>query len=166
MSRRVGNFWQARDGSAAVEFGIIAAPFLVLIFGALQLFILVFAQQILETSAEEAGRLVLTGKNPTPAQFRTAVCKGMPAILDCAKVMVDVQVATSFANADTSPPALTYDKDGKVTNTWQYDIGNSGDVVVMRLMYRWPMMNLLNFNLGNLSDNSRLLMATSVFRNE
>lgn len=160
------NFWRAREGSTAVEFGIIAAPFFILLFGALQVFILVLAQQILETSAEGAGRLVLTGKNPTQAQFQAAVCKGMPAILDCTKVMVDVQVATSFSGADTTPPTLTYDKDGNVTNPWKYDTGNSGDVVVMRLLYQWPMFNLLNFNLTNLSNNSRLLMATAVFRNE
>jgi len=39
----------------------------------------------------------------------------------------DMQVATSWSAADTGIPALTFDGNGGVTNTWQYDPGNSGD---------------------------------------
>jgi hypothetical protein len=39
--------------------------------------------------------------------------------------------------------------------------------VVVRLYYQWPIyVSLLGDNLSNLSGNKRLLVATSVFRNE
>jgi hypothetical protein len=37
----------------------------------------------------------------------------------------------------------------------------------VRFYYEWPIyLSLLNNNLGNLSNGSRLLVATAVFRNE
>lgn len=50
--KRFRNFWRAREGSTAVEFGIIAAPFFILLFGALQVFIILLTQQMFQTAAE------------------------------------------------------------------------------------------------------------------
>ena len=170
LSNHLRRFGRRDDGSTAVEFGLVIAPFLVLLFGALQLFLISFAQQILETAAESSGRLILTGnaqkQSLTQTQFQQTLCKSMPAILNCNNVMVDVQVATSFSNANTSAPTLTYDNNGNITNQWQYQPGISGNIVVMRIMYVWPIANILNLQLTNLGNSSRLLIATAVFRNE
>ena len=45
--------------------------------------------------------------------------------------------------------------------------GYDGDIVVVRLYYQWPVyLSLLGFNLADISDNKRLLVATAAFRNE
>ena len=168
MRQLAQTFWRATGGTTAVEFGMLVAPFLVLVFGSLQVFIVLLAQQMLETSAEAAGRTILTGnaQGVTQTAFQQSICKSMPAILNCNNVMIDVQVATSFSSANTSAPTLTYDKFGNVTNLWSYNTGNAGDIVVMRVMYQWPMFNMLTFQVTNLQNNSRLLIATAVFKNE
>jgi Flp pilus assembly protein TadG len=155
---------------SSVEFGFIAGPLLLLLFGALQIFLLFLAQQVLETAVETSGRTIMTGSaqdaKTTAAGFHTTVCNAIPAFLTCSNVMVDVNVATSFSGANTSKPTLTYDQNGNVTNAWNFNMGQPGSVVVVRLLYQWPVFNLLSLQLGNLSNGSRLLMATAVFKNE
>lgn len=163
-------FSRSNDGVAAVQFAMVAAPLLGLLYAALQIFLLFFAQQNLETAAEAAARLILTGnaqKNGvSQTSFKTAVCQQVSALLDCSKVMVDVQVASSFSGANINAPTITYDAQGKVTNTWNYDLGSAGSIVVMRLAYLWPMFNLPGLTLVNQQNGNHLMMATAVFKNE
>ena len=43
-----------------------------------------------------------------------------------------------------------------------YQPGGPGDIVVVRLMYQWPVYaSLLGFNLGDMAGNKRLIMATA-----
>jgi Flp pilus assembly protein TadG len=163
-------FWRRRDGAAAVEFALVAAPFLALILAIIQVGLIIYASQSLQTMAAAAGRLILTGQvqtqNMTQSQFGQAVC-GDATLFSCSGLMVDVQTYSSFSDADTSMPTLSYDAHGNVSNNWQYNPGGPGDIVVMRVMYRWPVfMGPLGLNLSNLGDGYRLLMATSAFKNE
>ena len=49
----------------------------------------------------------------------------------------------------------------------QYNPGGPGDIVVVTLYYEWPIyVSLLGNSLDNLNGGKRLLVATSVFRNE
>ncbi len=164
-------FLRRNDGAAAVEYALVALPFLGLVFAILQTAIVFMAQQQLETATEQAGRYVLTGQaqnnSLTQAQFKTYVCNQVSALFNCNNIMIDVQVASSFSGANTSAPTLTYGSNGQVTNSWSYAPGNPGDIVVMRVMYQWPLVKgPLSFNLANLSNGNRLLMATAVFKNE
>ena len=54
-----------------------------------------------------------------------------------------------------------------MTNTWNYNTGNPGDIVVVQVMYQWPVvLGPLSFTLANLSNGNRLLVSTAVFKNE
>jgi Flp pilus assembly protein TadG len=168
--RDPAGFWRRREGAAAVEFAIVAAPFLALVLAIIQVGLIIYASQSLQTAAATAARLILTGQaqnqSMTQAQFDQAVC-GDATLFTCSGLMVDVRTYSSFSGADTSMPTLTYDAHGNVTNNWQYNPGGPGDIVVMRLMYRWPVfLGPLGLNLSNLGGGYRLLMATSAFKNE
>lgn len=165
------DFLRRGDGTVAVEFAMVALPFLAMIVAIFQVGVVLLAQQELETAVEQASRLVLTGQAQnqklTQNAFTTKVCGYLPALFKCANVMVDLRTADSFAAADASTPTLTYDKKGQVTNVWQYQSGARGDIVVLRVMYQYPvLLGPLHFNLANLSNGARLLMATAVFKNE
>ena len=44
---------------------------------------------------------------------------------------------------------------------------SAGDIVVVRVMYLWPVfIGPLGFNLANHSNGSRLIMASAAFQNE
>ncbi|SFH93112.1 TadE/TadG family type IV pilus assembly protein [Bradyrhizobium sp. cf659] len=163
----------ARDsrGATAVEFALVAAPFLALIIALIQTFLVFFAQQLLESVVRQSARLVMTGQvqsaQMTQAVFKQKVCDQVVILFTCSGLMVDMQVATSWSAANTGIPTLTFDGTGAVTNTWQYDPGNSGDIVVLRVMYQWPVfLGPLGFNLSNLSNGNRLIMSSAAFQNE
>ncbi len=49
----------------------------------------------------------------------------------------------------------------------QFNPGNAGDIVVVRVMYMWPvLLGPLGFNLSNQPNNTRLILATAAFQNE
>jgi Flp pilus assembly protein TadG len=168
----------ARDDGAmaAVEFGLLALPLFAIIFAALQWAIVLMAEQELNSAADQAGRLVMTGQVSstsgqtgylTQTQFQKKVCGYLVALFNCANLMINMQTANSFSGANTSTPSFTtIQKD-----SWSYQTGShnngSTSVIVLQVMYEWPIFgNLLGFNLTNLPNSKRLLMATSVFMNE
>lgn len=159
------------DGATAVEFALIAVPFFAIIVAIIQLGVVCLAQQELETAVEKSARTLLTGSaqtsNLTQSQFTASVCNNLPALFTCGKIMIDLRSATSFSSADTSTPTLTYDANGNVTNTWSYAPGAAGSIMVLRVLYQFPVVPFsLGMNLSNLANNTRLLMATAVFQAE
>jgi hypothetical protein len=78
---------------------------------------------------------------------------------------VDVKNYNSFATINTAKPI---DANGNLqTGDFGYQPGGPGDIVVVRLMYQWPVyVSLLGLNLSDMSAGKRLLMATVAFRNE
>ena len=60
--RRWCAFLADRQGATAVEFALVATPFIGLLFGIIQTFLIFFAQQLLETSVNQSSRLILTGQ--------------------------------------------------------------------------------------------------------
>ncbi|WP_245444342.1 TadE/TadG family type IV pilus assembly protein [Bradyrhizobium sp. Y36] len=163
----------ARDsrGATAVEFALVAAPFLALVIALIQTFLVFFAQQMLESVVRQSARLVMTGQvqsaQMTKDVFKQKVCDQIVILFKCSGLMVDLQVATSWTSANTGMPTLTFDASGNVNNTWQYDPGDAGDIVVLRVMYVWPVvLGPLGFNLSNLGNGNRLVMSSAAFQNE
>jgi len=164
-------FARREDGAAALEFAIVAAPFIALILAAMQTALAFFAGQVLESAVVDSSRQILTGAaqnaNMTQSGFANTVCSKVQALFNCGKLMIDVQTVNSFAAANTALPTLTYDGSGNVTNNWAFQPGNPGDIVVMRVMYQWPVvLGPLGLNLSNQSNGNLLLMATATFKNE
>jgi Flp pilus assembly protein TadG len=165
-----GRFARAQKGAAAVEFALVAAPFLALIFAILETALVFFAGQSLEAAATDAARLIMTGQAQTAGysqtDFKTAVCSRLAGgLFDCSNgVYVDVKTYTSFTSINTALPIVNGQFD---TSNMSYTPGSPGDIVVVRLYYQWPIyVSMFSNNLANLSGNKRLLVATSVFRNE
>lgn len=160
-----------QSGSSVVEFAMVAAPFAALLLAIGQTSLVFFAQQNLETSGQKVARQLTTGAvqkaGLTKAQFDSLVCSKLPPFMDCANLMTDLRVVNNFAAADTSMPTITYDGTGKVNNTWNYQPGNPGDILVLRVMYVWRVSNApLGFDLSTMGAGKRLMVATSVFKSE
>ena len=173
LIRRLGvlQFVRCTDGALAVEFGLVLAPFIAMLFAIFQTTLVFFAGRVLDTAVEQSARLILTGQaqdqGMNQSAFASAVCGKIYALFNCSGLMIDVQTANSFSNANTSMPTVTFNQQGQVTNAWQYQPGNPGDIVVVRVMYQWPVfLGPLGFSLSNLSNGKRLLMSSAAFKNE
>jgi Flp pilus assembly protein TadG len=169
--RSCKRFALARTGGAAVEFALVAAPFFALLMALFQTALVFFAGRVLDVTTEEASRYILTGQaqqsNMTQAGFATWVCGKTFALFNCNNFMINVQNYTDFASASTAMPTLTFGNNGQVSNTWAWSPGEPGDIVVVQVMYQWPVvLGPLGFNLSNLANGNRLLVSTAVFKNE
>jgi Flp pilus assembly protein TadG len=174
---RFGAFIKDRKGATAVEFALIATPFLALIAALIQTFLIFFAQSQLESVVRQSGRQILTGQvqsadaSLTQAQaiaaFHQTVCNNAATLFACGGLMVDVQVASQWSAANTGMPVLTYNSNGTVSNVFQFNPGNAGDIVVLRVMYLWPVFfGPIAFNFANQANGSRLIMSSAAFQNE
>jgi Flp pilus assembly protein TadG len=163
-------FRRNRRGSAAVEFALVAPIFFGILFAIIELALVFFASQILETVTQDSARLVMTGQaqgaSLTKEQFKDAVCAKLVTMFDCVnEAYVDVRSYSEFATVSISPPIDPASK--TFINDMKYCPGKDGDVVVVRLFYKWPVfVTGLGFNLTNLAGNKRLLTATAAFQNE
>jgi Flp pilus assembly protein TadG len=156
-----------QDGGAAVEFGLVAAPFLALVFAIMETAVIFFAGQVLETAVADSSRLIMTGQAQNggfnAATFKSAVCAKIFGLFDCQNgVYVDVQKFTSFASVTNPSPV---DAQGNFTPPSNYNPGGPGDIVLVRLFYKWPVYVSL-LGLSNVNGGTHLLSATAAFRNE
>lgn len=162
-------FVRQQDGAAAVEFALVAAPFLALVFAILETAFVFFASQTLEAAAADSARLIMTGQAQTAgysqAAFKTQVCARIFGLFDCANgVYVKVKSYSSFTSISNASPVVNGNLD---TSAMTYTPGGPGCIVVVSLYYQWPIyVSMLGNNLSNLNGSKRLLVATSVFRNE
>jgi Flp pilus assembly protein TadG len=161
------------SGATAVEFAMVAAPFLMLLFGTIAVGLYFFVTFSLENAVEQAARLIRTGQaqmtNPpmTTTQFKTQVCDNAPSFIDCAgKLRVNVVAASSFSSLAT--PACT-DSNGKlVPDAAVSNVpGAAGDAVLVTVCYEWSLAGQMPFlKLGKMANGSALIQAATTFRTE
>src|SRR5882762_6768685 len=130
--KTVRRFARGEDGIAAVEFGIVAAPFLALMFAIMETAIVFFASQTLETAVADSARLIMTGQAQTQgftqAQFKTAVCAKIAGLFDCTNgLQIDVATYTTFGSIDNSKPL---DTNGNLKTNFGYVPGGPGQIEV------------------------------------
>ena len=85
-------------------------------------------------------------------------------MLNCADVYVDVQSYPAFSNVSITSQI---DANSNFISNMIYNPGGSGNIVVMRLFYQWPLfVTGLGYDISNLAGHKRLLVAAVAFRNE
>jgi Flp pilus assembly protein TadG len=172
QSRRTGllrRFGSGRSGATAVEFAMIAAPFFFLLFAMIEIAAVFFTGTVLENAVLEASRQIRTGQaqsgGMSQAGFRQEVCDRIGVVGSCDRLEIDVKVFQDFGDVDQSSPI---DEGGEMdTSDFGWDPGDAGDIVLVRVFYRWSLLTP-NFGgaLSNMKDNQRLISAATVFRNE
>lgn len=161
-------FVRNHSGVAAVEFAMIAAPFFFLLFAMIEIAAVFFLGSVLENAVLETARDIRTGRaqssGMSQAAFRTAVCDRIVVLGTCDNVEIDVRVFEDFDNVDQSSPI----EDGAInTDDFGFDPGDAGDIVLVRVFYRWQLLTPgFTGALANMSGNQHLITAATVFRNE
>ncbi|MDQ2083795.1 pilus assembly protein [Xanthobacteraceae bacterium Astr-EGSB] len=165
----VRRFLRRQDGAAAVEFAIVVLPFLLLMFLIMETGLVFFASQTLETVAADSARLIRTGQGQAfdEAAFKEEVCNRAKVLFSCPSsrgIFVDVQKPTDYDSINRSVEL----KDGEPVTQFSTDaVKTAKAIVVVRLMYKWPILFPLTAKfLGDSGGGSRMLVATAAFRNE
>ena len=133
-------FLRGREGTSAVEFGLIAVPFLGLLLATLEAGLVFLNSEGLEAAVQDAARNIMTGKAQaasisTAAQFvSTYLCpttgpRVLPSFIDCSKLIVDVRPAASFSSANLTK--MFYQNPA----TLSFCPGSPGTIIVVRVAY-------------------------------
>ena len=136
----------ARDvgGTTAVEFGLIAIPFLGLLCATFDTGLAFFAERNLDAAAQTAARQIRTGAVQAAGVVKvsdfvsTYICptKGslLSSFIDCTKLIVDVRTSTTMTGNDLSND---FYKAGS-SNPNQFCLGAPHTVTIVRVAYPMP----------------------------
>jgi Flp pilus assembly protein TadG len=161
---------RAREGSTAVEFALLAFPFFILLFGILEIGMLLLLDAVVETAVSDAGRLVRTGQAQqqamTPEAIKQKLCARMSVFAgDCpTRAFIDIRVIDSFTTPVAPDPLASglFDPT-KLT----YQPGGPGDRVLVRIWYEQPVVTpFIAQALSRTTDHKVLLTTALAFRNE
>ena len=165
-ARLAGRFARAERGATAVEFALVALPFLMLVFAIVELGLVFLVSITLESAVSDVGRTIRTGQvqtsGGTAATFKTAVCDRMSWLgSQCASALsIDVQTFSDYATTKTSS------SDSTMPPTMKWDPGLPGSTVLVRAYYTWPLVTpLLTTGLQS-SNGKRIIYAATAFTNE
>ncbi len=159
-----------REGSSAVEFALIAFPFFILLFGILEIGLMLLVDALVETAIADAGRQIRTGlaqdQKLEAGDIKTRLCANMGVFSsDCpSRAFVDIRVVDGFSTPPDADPLKTGAFDPSVLT---YQPGGPGDRVLVRVWYEHPIITpFIAQAVSRTTDDRVMLTATLAFRNE
>jgi Flp pilus assembly protein TadG len=171
-----------QTGSTAIEFALVAMPFIGLTCAILETGIMAFNNTVIQGAVSAAAREVRTGQlqagsGATPAQqasvlqaFQTAACANLFSQLPCSSLTYDVRSFTSFGAI--ALPAPVINAQGVMTNA-SFNTGASSatagaaSIVAVRVVYTWtPITPGLSLILGGSAGTPMTITYTVILRNE
>jgi Flp pilus assembly protein TadG len=165
-------FRERRDGNVAVEFGILAIPFALLVFAILESCVSFAGQQLLANATDNVARQLRTGQikaiDMTHEKLRNMICADISILVseDCPGLIVDLRQFTTFEAAAAQRIRFTDDRD---INTDGFDVkpGQSQSKNMLRVFYKWPVItDFMRKSMSNLKDGKTLHFATVTWQNE
>lgn len=163
------------EGATAIEFAIVALPFLGLIFGILELALVFFTGAVMTQAMSDTGRLVRVGAFQgcgNVSEFKALVCDKMSNLMNCeANLRIDLSTASGFQTITMPDPGLSGldpdDEDAEIVDGTYVNTGPS-EPVVMRGTFYYPLA-LPNFmtRLESIPGSRRhVISAATAFRTE
>jgi Flp pilus assembly pilin Flp len=167
-------FLRARTGAGAVEFALLAAPFLLLLCVVVEAAMMTLSQQTLDSAVDRATRALRTGAfqdaadgNDPTARLRRIMCGGAAVLFRCADLRLDVTRGASFASVRPVDPYDGRRKDWAPGFGSSFQCPQGGDIVAVRAAVPvLRLFNALDFTRHPMGANSQLLVATAVFSTE
>lgn len=181
LFKRVG---ANRDGVAMVEFALVAPVFILLLLGSFELGAVMLTSTLMEGALRDASRYGITGQEDDGAdrlaKIREIISERTLGLVDMATAKIDVLVYPGFG--DIGKPESYVDSNGNGTydsgeaftdsngnGVWDADSGSpgaggSGDIVLYRVKYGWPIITPLFSSV--MGKNTLSLTASLAVRNE
>ncbi|MEM5502848.1 TadE/TadG family type IV pilus assembly protein [Ahrensia kielensis] len=167
----LSRFKHNKDGATAIEFGILAIPFILIVFAVLETSLSFTAQQVMANSVDQAARKVRTGqidpKTTDEDQFRAMICHDLELLVSsgCPELEFDLKSYKKFSDVPTTIPMETPKK--LDTSGFTYEPGGAGTINHLRVFYRWPVItDIMKSHLSGLEDGKTLLYSSSTWQNE
>lgn len=183
VRRLLARFRRSRDGTAAIEFALLAFPFFLLIFATIEAFVAFAGEQLLENAVDTMARQIRTGqfKNVTEEEFRTKFCAEISLMITCAKkedpddqkLYLDVREFASFSAIPNYIPKASNSQFADLDpSSFGFSPGGPKSINIVRAYYRWEVMTdlvrpfITNIRKEGEMPRDYLMVATAAFRNE
>ncbi|MCI5060851.1 MAG: pilus assembly protein [Alphaproteobacteria bacterium] len=162
------SFKNNEEGVAAVEFALMAIPFIFLLIGIIEMALVFTSQSLLEASTAEAAREIRTGavqQGGGEQAFIDEVCDFAAAMIPCEDIQYQVVSFDDFGDAEDFPDA-EFDDEGNLEDQG-FDPGGVNDVVMVRVAYTYPIKTpMMQMILTNNGDGNRIMLSTLVLQTE
>jgi Flp pilus assembly protein TadG len=156
-----------REGTAVIEFALIAVPFLMLLFALFETAFLYFMNQHLDNAVQLAARRIATGQytnaNADKDKIKLFICNQIVFLIDCpSAVKVDVSKLEEFDR----PKAPIVD--GRFDDSkFGFEAGGAGEVTLLRAAFEYKIFTpFVSMGSAALSNGKILIMSTAAFRTE
>ncbi|WP_195930579.1 TadE/TadG family type IV pilus assembly protein [Hyphomicrobium album] len=159
------------NGATAVEFGMVAMPFLLFVLGILGMGLYYLALISLEYGVESAARKIRTGEAEksalTVGGFKSLICASAIGI-DCSKVTVIIKHAKTWTGIEPQACVTNNSQTGSSGNVGDalsdYS-GSASEVVLVTACYRWALADSFKFMKFSASGPT-IIQAATAFKNE
>jgi TadE-like protein len=159
-------------GTTAVEFGLVAMPFFMMLFGMVGIGIYYLTSFNLDGAIENGTRVLRTGQAQkevwTAGGFKTSFCARLPGNFDCNLLRINVRsFATAAALAGAALPSCLGEDGNMSAATEEYNPGIDDAFVLVWVCYEWKLAASIPFlKLGNMASGSALVETAIGFRTE
>ena len=158
-------FARERKGSTAIEFAAIIVPFLMMIFGTLEIALIHLTRTSISNAMEIESRPIMTGEAGCISldAFKTGMCSNM-GIAGAGGCMPNMKMSLEELSSFAANPAPDPSDFGAVNENM--DHGQGGSVMLLRTYHRWDVLfPFLDKALGG-DDGEVMLVSHLAFRNE
>lgn len=165
-----GRWFKGREGTTAVEFTLVAIPFMLMTIGIIEIALAYTASSLFQGATEAASRLIRTGQiqqsgGDPETIFRRALCDHAVVLVDCNAIQIEVVHLPSDSFSEAGDYAATFDEDGNLVSRG-FDPGGVSDVIMIRAAYRYEFMTPWLAQVLGGTRKSWLLMTTLVLETE
>lgn len=180
---------KSESGSTALEFGVLAIPFFMIIVATVETLVAFAGEQILVNAVDKMSRQLRTGEitfnmgrttDLTEAEFRELFCNEINIVLSCSntissdqKLFIDLKNVVNYSDIDVGIPKVSSADYAELdTSGFEYSPGGSGSINVLRVYYKWDVtVDLIRPYITNIRPGAEgseyyLMVSTMAFRNE
>lgn len=163
-------------GATALEFALIATPFLMFVMALVGAALYFFVSNSLEKGMDQTSRLIRTGEAVTQKMtvdgFKNQICKGAGNWINCDKLQIWAQHWSDWSDPALAPHKCVDDNNTIIQNTdggaqiATYS-GGASDVVIVTTCYQWDFASKIPFlHLGNMQNGALMMQSSTAFRTE
>jgi Flp pilus assembly protein TadG len=163
-------FVKDRRGSTAVEFVLLAGPFLALVFAIIESSVSFAAHQVTANAVEDLARDLRTNTvkqaDATPAFVRNYICDKINILVanGCPELYIDLKTYAEYGDVPLTIPLVGGDLD---TSGFAIAPGGAKTINQLRVFYKWPYYtDFISAKLAELPDGKTLIFATTTWENE
>lgn len=170
MIKESKNFKNDTQGTTAVEFALLAMPFMLSVIAIIEMSMFFASGMLLESAVQDAARVIKTGQVQQSSgdqlqDFLDAVCDRAGVLMNCDNIQYQLKKLNDFN--DDLTPNVDDEANLQPPDLFQINQVTSGCVAMVRISYPYRFFTPFFGTIwGNYGGNKRLLMSTVVLQVE